>query len=82
MNAFLFRCEAFSTYPRSYDLLHASYLFSHYHDRDDNCLLEDIMLEMDRMLRPQVVSTCLLSYFLHFCHQFYLLELFNHPSEF
>lgn len=53
LGAFHDWCEAFSTYPRSYDLLHASYLFSHYHDRDDNCLLEDIMLEMDRMLRPQ-----------------------------
>ncbi|VFQ78029.1 unnamed protein product [Cuscuta campestris] len=47
-------CEPFSTYPRSYDLLHASHLFSHYRNhRDDGCLMEDIMLEMDRMLRPQ-----------------------------
>lgn len=46
-------CEPFSTYPRSYDLLHANRLFSSYRSREEGCLLEDIMLEMDRMLRPQ-----------------------------
>ncbi|KAL3534530.1 hypothetical protein ACH5RR_002991 [Cinchona calisaya] len=46
-------CEPFSTYPRSYDLLHASHLFSHYRSRGEGCLLEDIMLEMDRIIRPQ-----------------------------
>ncbi|KAK4404799.1 putative methyltransferase PMT7 [Sesamum angolense] len=46
-------CEPFSTYPRSYDLLHANHLFSHYENREAGCLLEDIMLEMDRILRPQ-----------------------------
>ncbi|GAB4842721.1 hypothetical protein Ancab_012696 [Ancistrocladus abbreviatus] len=46
-------CEPFSTYPRSYDFLHAYYLFSHYKGRGEGCLLEDIMLEMDRILRPQ-----------------------------
>ncbi|KAM3280698.1 putative methyltransferase PMT6 [Capsicum chacoense] len=46
-------CEPFSTYPRSYDLLHANNLLSHYKGREEGCLLEDIMLEMDRMLRPQ-----------------------------
>ncbi|KAL3819733.1 hypothetical protein ACJIZ3_005638 [Penstemon smallii] len=46
-------CEPFSTYPRTYDLLHANRLFSHYKNREEGCLLEDIMLEMDRMLRPQ-----------------------------
>lgn len=45
--------EAFSSYPRTYDLLHASYLFSHYKNCNDGCSLEDIMLEMDRLLRPQ-----------------------------
>jgi len=48
------RCEPFSTYPRSYDLLHAFHLFSHYEGRKEDCLLEDIMLEMDRIIRPQV----------------------------
>ncbi|KAK9055515.1 hypothetical protein SSX86_026598 [Deinandra increscens subsp. villosa] len=46
-------CEPFSSYPRTYDLLHVSYLFTHYRNRDDGCLLEDIMLEMDRLIRPQ-----------------------------
>ncbi|CAN6337777.1 unnamed protein product [Urochloa humidicola] len=46
-------CEPFSTYPRSYDLLHAFHLFSHYEGHNEDCLLEDIMLEMDRIIRPQ-----------------------------
>lgn len=46
-------CEPFSTYPRSYDLLHANHLFSHYKNREEGCSLEDIMLEMDRVIRPQ-----------------------------
>ncbi|KAJ7976687.1 S-adenosyl-L-methionine-dependent methyltransferases superfamily protein [Quillaja saponaria] len=46
-------CEPFSSYPRSYDLLHANHLFSHYRRRGPGCLLEDIMLEMDRLTRPQ-----------------------------
>jgi hypothetical protein len=48
------RCEPFSTYPRSYDLLHAFHLFSHYEARKEDCSLEDIILEMDRITRPQV----------------------------
>ncbi|CAK9184015.1 unnamed protein product [Ilex paraguariensis] len=47
-------CEPFSTYPRSYDLLHAYHLFSHHKYAGEGCLLEDIMLEMDRIIRPQV----------------------------
>lgn len=43
-------CEAFSTYPRTYDLLHASSLMSMYQDR---CDMADILLEMDRILRPE-----------------------------
>ncbi|GMY19129.1 probable methyltransferase PMT7 [Fagus crenata] len=46
-------CEPFSTYPHTYDLLHADHLFSHYKNRGEGCLLEDIMLEMDRVIRPQ-----------------------------
>ncbi|KAG9443642.1 hypothetical protein H6P81_014982 [Aristolochia fimbriata] len=46
-------CEPFSTYPRTYDLLHASHLLSHYLDIGEGCLLEDIILEMDRIVRPQ-----------------------------
>lgn len=43
-------CEGFSTYPRSYDLIHASGVFSLY---KNECKLEDILLEMDRILRPE-----------------------------
>ncbi|CAK7342726.1 unnamed protein product [Dovyalis caffra] len=46
-------CEPFSTYPRTYDLLHANHLFTHYKDHGEGCLLEDVMLEMDRIVRPQ-----------------------------
>ncbi|KAF5178259.1 S-adenosyl-l-methionine-dependent methyltransferases superfamily protein [Thalictrum thalictroides] len=46
-------CEPFSTYPRTYDLLHANHLFSHYKNRGEGCLVEDILLEMDRIIRPQ-----------------------------
>ncbi|KAL0327178.1 UNVERIFIED_CONTAM: putative methyltransferase PMT2 [Sesamum angustifolium] len=43
-------CEAFSTYPRTYDLIHANGVFSLYKDK---CDLEDILLEVDRILRPE-----------------------------
>ncbi|XXG77608.1 hypothetical protein AAC387_Pa08g1730 [Persea americana] len=43
-------CEPFSTYPRTYDLIHASNLFSIYQDR---CDITYILLEMDRILRPE-----------------------------
>ncbi|KAE8673238.1 putative methyltransferase PMT2 [Hibiscus syriacus] len=43
-------CEAFSTYPRTYDLIHANGLFSLYQDK---CSLEDVQLEMDRILSPE-----------------------------
>ncbi|KAK1256650.1 putative methyltransferase PMT17 [Acorus gramineus] len=43
-------CEAFSTYPRTYDLIHASNVFSIYQDR---CDITYILLEMDRILRPE-----------------------------
>ncbi|XP_072980305.1 probable methyltransferase PMT2 [Typha angustifolia] len=43
-------CEAFSTYPRTYDLIHANGLFTLYKDK---CKMEDILLEMDRILRPE-----------------------------
>jgi len=43
-------CEAFSTYPRTYDLIHANGVFSLYQNK---CDLEDILLEMDRILRPE-----------------------------
>ncbi|KAK0599038.1 hypothetical protein LWI29_001787 [Acer saccharum] len=43
-------CEGFSTYPRTYDLIHAHGVFSLYKDK---CNMEDILLEMDRILRPE-----------------------------
>ncbi|ONK75448.1 uncharacterized protein A4U43_C03F16940 [Asparagus officinalis] len=43
-------CEAFSTYPRTYDLVHANGVFTLYKDK---CKMEDILLEMDRILRPE-----------------------------
>ncbi|XP_068649765.1 probable methyltransferase PMT2 [Aristolochia californica] len=43
-------CEAFSTYPRTFDLIHASGVFSLY---EDKCKIGDILLEMDRLLRPE-----------------------------
>ncbi|KAF5443316.1 hypothetical protein F2P56_035879, partial [Juglans regia] len=43
-------CEAFSTYPRTYDLIHAYGVFHLYKDK---CNAEDILLEMDRILRPE-----------------------------
>ncbi|KAL6974932.1 hypothetical protein U1Q18_043418 [Sarracenia purpurea var. burkii] len=43
-------CEAFSTYPRTYDLLHAWTIFSDIEKK--GCSPEDLLLEMDRILRP------------------------------
>ncbi|XP_062074764.1 probable methyltransferase PMT18 [Humulus lupulus] len=43
-------CEAFSTYPRTYDLIHAGGVFSIYQDR---CDITYVLLEMDRILRPE-----------------------------
>uniref|UniRef100_A0A0D6R8L2 Methyltransferase n=1 Tax=Araucaria cunninghamii TaxID=56994 RepID=A0A0D6R8L2_ARACU len=43
-------CEAFSTYPRTYDLLHAWTVFSDISEK--GCSIEDLLIEMDRILRP------------------------------
>ncbi|GMN35518.1 hypothetical protein TIFTF001_005338 [Ficus carica] len=43
-------CEPFSTYPRSYDLLHADHLFSRLKNRCKQPV--SIIVEMDRILRP------------------------------
>ncbi|KAM7256809.1 hypothetical protein ACFE04_012550 [Oxalis oulophora] len=43
-------CEAFSTYPRTYDLLHAWTVFSDVTRK--GCSIEDLLLEVDRILRP------------------------------
>ncbi|CAL9094716.1 unnamed protein product [Musa textilis] len=48
-------CEAFSTYPRTYDLIHVAGINSLIRDTSGNnrCSLVDLMVEMDRMLRPE-----------------------------
>lgn len=43
-------CEPFSTYPRTYDLLHADHLFSRLKNRCKHPIV--IVVEMDRILRP------------------------------
>ncbi|XP_045802129.1 probable methyltransferase PMT15 [Trifolium pratense] len=43
-------CEAMSTYPRTYDFIHGDSVFRPYQNR---CSMENILLEMDRILRPQ-----------------------------
>ncbi|KAI8540640.1 hypothetical protein RHMOL_Rhmol08G0002400 [Rhododendron molle] len=43
-------CESFSTYPRSYDLLHADHLFSKIKKR---CNIVAVVAEADRILRPE-----------------------------
>ncbi|KAJ1265066.1 hypothetical protein BS78_08G049700 [Paspalum vaginatum] len=43
-------CESFSTYPRSYDLVHADHLFSKLKSR---CKLLPVIAEVDRILRPE-----------------------------
>ncbi|KAI0530489.1 hypothetical protein KFK09_000033 [Dendrobium nobile] len=42
-------CESFSTYPRTYDLLHADQLFSKLKER---CSIVPVMAEIDRIMRP------------------------------
>jgi len=49
-------CEPFSTYPRTYDLIHADAIDSLISDPisgTSRCDLFDVMLEMDRILRPE-----------------------------
>ncbi|KAM7512025.1 hypothetical protein LguiB_010900 [Lonicera macranthoides] len=49
-------CEPFSTYPRTYDLIHVSTVESLIKDPGSGktrCNLVDLMVEIDRMLRPE-----------------------------
>ncbi|RWR87613.1 putative methyltransferase PMT13 [Cinnamomum micranthum f. kanehirae] len=49
-------CEAFSTYPRSYDFIHVTSIESLIRDSSSGksrCHLMDLMVEMDRILRPE-----------------------------
>ncbi|XP_050366880.1 probable methyltransferase PMT24 [Argentina anserina] len=43
-------CESFSTYPRTYDVVHADHLFSVLKKR---CNLVAVIAEVDRILRPE-----------------------------
>ncbi|XP_042487444.1 probable methyltransferase PMT9 isoform X1 [Macadamia integrifolia] len=43
-------CQSFSTYPRTFDLLHAWAIFSEIEEH--GCSVEDLLVEMDRILRP------------------------------
>ncbi|GKC54787.1 probable methyltransferase PMT21 [Tanacetum coccineum] len=43
-------CEAFLAYPRTYDLLHVESLFTYECHR---CEMKHVLLEMDRILRPE-----------------------------
>lgn len=45
------RCEEFSTYPRTYDLLHAWQVVSRV--SASGCSVHDFLLEADRILRPK-----------------------------
>ncbi|XP_074287187.1 putative methyltransferase PMT23 [Silene latifolia] len=42
-------CESFNTYPRTYDLLHSTFLFSNLPVR---CDIIDLAVEIDRIVRP------------------------------
>ncbi|MBA0584029.1 hypothetical protein Gorai_014863, partial [Gossypium raimondii] len=49
-------CEPFSTYPRTYDLIHVASIDSLTKlpgSRNRSCSLVDLMAEIDRMLRPE-----------------------------
>ncbi|KAG0477960.1 hypothetical protein HPP92_012679 [Vanilla planifolia] len=44
-------CEAFPTYPRTYDMVHAKGLLSTH--QQHRCSFHDVFLEVDRILRPE-----------------------------
>ncbi|KAJ9146445.1 hypothetical protein P3X46_028712 [Hevea brasiliensis] len=46
-------CEAFPTYPRTYDLVHAAGLLSLESGQQRRCTMLDIFTEVDRVLRPE-----------------------------
>lgn len=48
------RCEAFPTYPRTYDLVHGKGLLSLEFGEKQRCEMLDIFTEIDRILRPEV----------------------------
>ncbi|KAE9605920.1 putative S-adenosyl-L-methionine-dependent methyltransferase [Lupinus albus] len=46
-------CEAFPTYPRTYDLVHAAGLLSLETSQPRRCTMLDVFIEIDRVLRPE-----------------------------
>ncbi|KAL2339926.1 hypothetical protein Fmac_007866 [Flemingia macrophylla] len=46
-------CEAFPTYPRTYDLVHAAGLLSLESSQQHRCTMLDMFIEIDRLLRPE-----------------------------
>ncbi|KAL6962747.1 putative pectin methyltransferase qua2 [Sarracenia purpurea var. burkii] len=46
-------CEAFPTYPRTYDMVHAEGLLSLETDQPRRCNTLDLFFEIDRLLRPE-----------------------------
>ncbi|KAK7311638.1 hypothetical protein RJT34_09903 [Clitoria ternatea] len=46
-------CEAFPTYPRTYDLVHAAGLLSLETAQQHRCTMLDMFIEIDRLLRPE-----------------------------
>ncbi|KAM0005284.1 putative S-adenosyl-L-methionine-dependent methyltransferase [Helianthus debilis subsp. tardiflorus] len=46
-------CEAFPTYPRTYDLVHAEGFLSLETSKRRRCSMHDVFFEMDRLLRPE-----------------------------
>lgn len=54
---FSFRCEAFPTYPRTYDMVHAEGLLSLEYGQQRRCTMLDLFSEIDRLLRPEVTKS-------------------------
>ncbi|XP_021284167.1 probable pectin methyltransferase QUA2 [Herrania umbratica] len=46
-------CEAFPTYPRTYDMVHAEGLLSLETSQNRRCTMLDLFTEIDRLLRPE-----------------------------
>ncbi|KVI07307.1 putative S-adenosyl-L-methionine-dependent methyltransferase [Cynara cardunculus var. scolymus] len=46
-------CEAFPSYPRSYDMVHADGLLSLQTVKQSHCSMVDLFFEIDRLLRPE-----------------------------
>ncbi|KAL8131130.1 putative pectin methyltransferase QUA2 [Apium graveolens] len=46
-------CEAFPTYPRTYDMVHAEGLLSLETGQKRRCSMQDLFSEIDRLLRPE-----------------------------